>query len=478
MVRVLIFLIAIIPVYLSGSELYAADWAILPVRVSGISQNQVTRGPHLGLEASKNGYELARLAYQFTSIFSSNNLLEPQYVEEYYRQMKLSPGMKITVQQLQALVQKMDCEQILISSITERGGRYYIQSLVYYSSSNQLTDMITTSGVDLWFTLSRHLSERFKGLTIPQAIRQQKISPVVLVLDASGANYREIEELKKLVASISHPMIAVCSVDGTGALSDTRFMNSNRLTPLISRLRARKGAKHLNGFHRALECANQKITKVKTRKARTLLLVGASPGTSNDDTRLYSEFTRLTRNSLSLVVGTSALDTVSRNYWQKMVRNFTSQSANYEDVLYTQRILLTGAQQWLLGKRGDILYESPSAEINLRQQGTHIPAHMADNFKYSNMVGIYESLTKNKVLKHSNVEIMMRNTIVPFMKTELSSRNENENTEVRILLEIERKPFWVSMPRQAVFNSNGTLKIIKGQSYYFLLHFLQYHRQQ
>ncbi|MDH5717862.1 MAG: hypothetical protein OEZ22_09510 [Spirochaetia bacterium] len=441
----------------------------MPVRVAAINSAEIQYGPKLSIDNEKNSWDLSRLIYLYLKISYFNALVEPMKVETIFNQIKLSSQHKLTVSTLNKLNTYIDVDQMLLSQISKKGDYFEMESRIFYTYSKNLTDSLISKHKNIWKLIALHLEERFKNIKPPQIFEEHN-KPIIFGLDSSGGSYYEIKNIAEALKHIEASSYTICALDGYGKLSflppDKNWLTASKY---LKDLTVKGGSNYIENFNEITKCLS-KFVKYEKTKPLTIILTSGVPKSYDEKNYIKNFFRDYAKLSDLLILGTGKLNETDKDFWQSAADEFTRHGYSaYQDIIYSQKIGLKTGETWYIYKKGFKIFESKDSYLSKDDKAISVPVYKRNEYTPSNLLTVYEFLSKNQVINHSSININIPNQIFEIMKP-LSYNNENNIIEnVRLLIEVEKIPIWINMPKSQVYKDYTNLLINENEYYYFII---------
>jgi len=456
-------------------NVFAGKLAILPARILGVHSSQVKTGPHLFPKKSINSWEVAKFFSLYLKITGKKDIIPPSYVKGAYTKARLKPNKKITKNNLNQLGILLDTDQLMSIFIVKTKQGFRLESKIYYTASQTITDRLITKHTNFWQLISKHLQLRFPYNKLPISLQSRSTRPILFLFVASGSNYNEIKKLKQLIEKIDTLYSAACAINGRQNLSSSNIgRHPQIIKKFFNKLSTRGGSLYLKGFEKAIQCIQKKnpYQGNLNDKPYVISIVSSMPETDNERLLIKSKFRDLASKSDILILGSGNLSNEARNFWQNLSRELRSVSkSEYKDIIYQQKVGLSSGEEWYLYKRGFSLIESQSKILSKNQTGIELAIHLRKKFTSRRIKYIYKQISKNKVISSSRVKILLKDLILDFLGGGIYQNNKKEKI-LRVLIKVNQKPFWINIPKSSAYTRNGQLKLIRNKKYYFLLQLL------
>ena len=453
------------------STLFAKTWSILPIRTINIDNSAVRNGPILFKNRRRNAFELSSALHLYLKVLGKGSIVEPSYVESAFKKFRLNPLSKITKSDLNKIARYLDCDQLLLPKLIKSGNQFQLESKVYYATSNRVSDIIVTRHNNLWILLSKHILRRFQNLKVPDVLFPRATRPLLLILDASGSTYYDIKEIRKVVARADIRYSAACAVSGDGRLSFTKLgVHPRGIDYFLKKLRPSRGGNKLKSFYKAIECANRLNPYKGHREDRpkVVMLVSSVPNRRSAP-RTESLLRKLASRSSILILGNDALSEEMISYWRNLA-NSLSQTGDitYQNISYRQRLGFSSGDTWFVFKKGSRIFQGLNKQTRKANKGTLVPAKYRAKFNANGIAKTHNLMNQLNIVDRGQIDRLLLKPILRFIS---GGKNKADRSErrARVLLEVGRRPVWISLPGKALFNARGEKIIEKGESYHFLL---------
>ena len=455
-------------------SLEAAAWSVLPVYSEKIYQSY-NGGPRLFSETETNNWELAKLIRIWLLISGEGSVLSQDTLEKAYRRLALSSKRYLSERDLKEVARELDSEKFLVSRISRNKHNFVFLSRVYYKSSSSLTDTIQTKGKNLWILIQKHLEARFPKMASLKPVSSFSKSKILFLLDLSGTNYYVIRALTSFTRNLSSSNIGICAIDASGNISSLGLGYTRSQTiQFLNSLRPRGGGRYLKNFHRGLQCLESIRPKKnspqnKKNNIKTILMVSGIPRADQEKRRARLLLRRLSTRSEILIVGTTALRIPDRAFWEDISNELSPPSKHaYKDIIYRQRLGLSNGDEVYLFWEGNKILQSSSEEYHHSPQFQwRIPARYWLELEPEQIQRIYQRLSQNRVIASGKPDILVKETIIDHIGA--PKKKYWSLKTARILISLEKSNFWISIPKDSLYDRNGSPKVSIGESYYFML---------
>lgn len=404
------------------AALQAASWAVLPAGSGSLP---------LSFDRDKTEFETTSLMILFLKTTGMRNVAPLTEVKSAIQ--SLDNPRHLSERNLRDIARLTDSDRLLIPSIEYRNRVYNLKSSVYYLSSGQNTDILTTQSSNLKSAVSEHLRARFSRLK-EFSFSEEVSSDILFLLDSSGRNYREIRSLNKGLSSVEFRRAAVC----TGGRKSVSF-----LKPTDSRLRL---SRFLNSL-RTAELSYSQILKCGIRLSGSLkdpsiiMLVPELHSRSYEYRTVKMLSRRLNRRGRLLIFAGGSLSRDARDFWRTVG---AENGRAYRDILYRRNIGLADASSWYLFSEGSRLIESRNNYPDSSDNRIAVPAHRRSSYSYTKMIDFYSDLSGNRVISEGSLDILLPEQIA--RNSGYSSTDPKTGGSFRVLLISEGIPVWVSIP--------------------------------
>lgn len=463
----------IFQILLSGiaSAVDASSWAVLPVKNYSGDISNLTTGPSLPGESEKNSWELAKMMRLYLLSGQVYEVLPMARVEEYYKSRKMPGIRKLSVGDLSQIAQEVDADKLLLTSIHREGDQFRIVSQVYYRHSQIIGDQIAIKGDDFWLLLGQSAEKRFpKFRPLPNA--QNRKMHFIAGIDAQGKNYREVQQLANLTQRLTISLSSVFAMNGHQEIFEKEgILEKEELASYIRSIHSAGTDLNDNIYPVILRKLLEAAQASQTENVYTVLLVSGAP--QSDEARKVTNqlFRRIQNYSHLLVLGAGTLDQKSINYWHDLAAEHnTSRQLAYENIHYLQKFGLSTGHSVYIFQSGRALYESNkdkisgSHQIDLKKEDT-LALHP------DKIEAIYEKVAYSKVVSSGEVTIQFDEILLNFTN-QMVTFVDKKGESVRVLIEIDANPFWVSIPKQIALDPSGRLALQQENNTYLLLNII------
>lgn len=465
---------------LTSSALHAAGWAILPVKnwnTQALSKS-IAGGPTLQGTSQELSWELAQVMRVYLSAGMITNIIPLKEVKEAYKELRYTPQMTLTPQDLKKLAALLDADNLLLTNIYGEQKQVRVESSVYYAHSQIKADLISARGASFWEVFGKVCSQRFPSF-LPFTTNGEKGYDLILGIDAQGKNYRDIPHLKYALKLLSPERTAIASVDGRLNKQIFSFNSSKeKAIDFINRLSTRGSGREeqlytdLLGSLEAMLSpgSNESSNLASSQNRRLILIVGGRPSSLRAQKRVRSYIRKLRQHTKILILGTGGLSPNAREYWVDIAAELhLKRPVHYRDIIYRQKIGLSSGHELYLFKNGASLLESNTTSLQEAHQVPLNRVRLAQLTPY-NMVDLFQENSQARVISTKKVEIHVAPQIREFIAQK--QKDTPQDKSVRVLVEIQKKPFWISLPKEVYYDHKNRPRLQKGQNYYILLNML------
>jgi len=444
------------------SLLNAVNWAILPVRTNGLEYSPLYQNKQLNAEPS---WDLAKAIYLYMKAGNQKNILPVSRTEKFFNDNEINFKKALTGAELASIAEQIDAEKLLLTTISYENKRYSVSSKIYYAHSKLVTDVINGEGEELSIILDDIIRQRF-SLEFKVAVTQQSNTNLIIGLDANGKNYTEIEVLRSLMRTLDYAMISIESVDGYGKRYSLNFTSDDeKVDNYFQSLKIQGNDREDQLYYDLLVPLLDKLQREKTRPGLLLIVTGA-PRSFNMSQKVRSLLRQIASRSNLYIFGNGKLTPAEREFWTNMAaENNYNAKVNYLDIIYEQKIGLSSGHEVYLFKKGDQLLENSSNTV-IEAQSLKIKNEQIENFIPENLSKIFSETTGAKVVSSSSININLGSALAGMI---YKSKKENSpDKPIRILLDIDGSPFWITVPYNTVYD-NGQLLLSTDKFYYFFI---------
>lgn len=390
---------------LVSSALSADRWLVLPPRIE------------LQDQTAQPG-DLARAMALYLRVSRVGEIVQVAEAEACLKRANVTMAQKIAPETLRTVAKNCMAERMLLTRVRMKSSDFEITTKVYFRESDQLTDTLVTNGSDLNTTLGQNLSERFgKSPATPK-----ETSPDLIVAgDTYGGSYFDWPQLKNLFLSLDSVKSSFCYADARGKIQQLKPQaDKSRQKEFLEKLRF-EGSGSYSDANDLLDCA-VKAAAVARQEGRSAIVVFTPsdyPRDSRTQINLRSQVRRLARSGKIIIATSSNAGAETQNFWTRLVRELGENSI-YSPSAQRVKVGLASGQEWYIIRRGGRLFESREAEPQRFERGVVIPDKYAENTAASDLVKIYEALSKNKVVSAGNPEyygVPLRNSLAQVFKS-------------------------------------------------------------
>ena len=474
-IHLLLFFIVAAAIPLNADTL-----AILPFYSENIHPADVKKGPQIFKDTEKNDWEFAHLIYTMLKINKIDSLVKPEYIKKAYSALRLSSRRKLQLMDLKNIASEINSERILVSYIYKGKKGFSWRSSIYYKSSNILEDtIVTTDQKHLWELLGMHLKTRFSGHDFYEFSTSNQKNLVFFILNASGDHYDELQELKKILYSSSLlKNSGICAIAKNGKLFYKE--PSSSLNSFFQEMVSEGNSNFIKEIDRAAHCTlkmdhSQKVfNPLKKRRIKKLIiLVGDVPSSAKEVVMVKNYLRQLALRYKILIMGSSSLKSYDINFWEDTASEISSgKNIIYKNIPYRVKIGLSTGEEYYIVKEGKkIIQTSHPNHLNGSKIQFKVPSELWYLFHDQNIVSVYEKVSGNRVISKSKTNILMSEIILNFIGGKDQQRKFIHQSEkkVKLLIEMEKIPFWINLPLKSISKSKEGSQIKKGEIYYFLL---------
>lgn len=371
-------------IILLNSPLFADRWLILPPRIESEGAS--------GL----NGSDLARQMALYLRISRVGEIVSVTEAEGCLKQANLRMDGKIRPEELKAVATNCHSERMLLTRIRKKSGEFEVTTKVYFRESDRLTDTLVTSGSALLPLLGGHLGERF-GKT--PATPKESSADLIVAGDTYGGIYFDWIGLKSFFLGLDWVKSAYCLIDSHGKLQSSKLKGDRaNHKEFLDRLRY-EGSGFYGEADSLVRCAESAAaeTRREGRRAIVVLLTSESPRENRQQINLRAGLRRLARNAKVIIAPASTTHEAAQKFWIGIARELAENSA-YIPLAQKAKVGLASGQEWFIFRRNGRLYESRDAEPTEFKNGVRIPDKDAELVNPSDLISLYEKLSKNKVV--------------------------------------------------------------------------------
>ncbi len=457
---------------LTGS-LQASTWAVLPVKNYAGELSGVKTGPALSEDSEYNSWEIARMLRLYLQAGKIYQVIPMAKVEHAYETFKFTGIRKLSAGELAQLATELDVDHLLLTTVDKEGNQYRIVSHVFYNHSQIIGDQISLKGNDFWQIVGQIAENRFPRFTPLPSVRTGSIR-LIFGIDAQGKNFREIEQLGHYTMRLTMTSSSVVAMNGHGALEVSGTMRQkDDLAAYIGKIHA-AGADlsdriYITLLEKMIEQAEENPDPVANY---SVLLVSSAPVSDDARKKTSQLFRRLRSFSHILVLGAGVMDTNEESFWNDLASEHNaSRKILFERIHYRQKFGLSTGHSVFIYKIGRQLFESNGDLKSAHRM--EISKEEADRLLPHMIRDIYEKSAYAKVISSGETEILFEEALLDFTDQSLHfAGSPEQDRSARILIEINKNPFWISIPKQALYNSNGETVLAIDKTHYFLLNMI------
>lgn len=421
--RVLLFAVLLSP------PVFADRWLILPPRTEGEAA------------ASLNGPDLARQMALYLRISRVGEIVSVTEAEGCLKQANLSMSGKIRPEELRVVAQACHAERMLLTRIRRKSGEFEVTTKVYFRESDRLTDTLVTSGSTLHPLLGSHLSERF-GKT--PATPKESSADLIIAGDTYGGVYFDWTALKSFFLGLDWVKSAYCLIDSRGKLQSAKLKSDRaNLKEFVERLRF-EGSGFYGEGEALVHCAESAAHEARREGRRPIVvfLASESPRENRQQINLRAALRRLARQAKVIIAPASTTHETAQKFWSGIARELAENSV-YLPLAQKARVGLASGQEWYIFRRNGRLYESRDAEPKEFKSGVRIPDKDAELVNPSDLIPLYEKLSKNKVVSPGKPTVdaaqLTQNLVNAFRS------NDSEGAAWRVLLNQGGQNYYLSL---------------------------------
>lgn len=448
---------------ITGGELSAATWSVFPVRVHGEKKDLALFNKEIDDE--ELAWDLARLVPLFLESTHQYNVFPVSHVKLIFKELKIRYNSQLTLDQLRTISYKTDSDNILILEVYISPGQITIESRIYYTHSDKISDKYTFRGEDFYKTLGLALAERFQ-LDYSHLFIPGKEDNYCFALEASGPNMAEVKALAGFIREIDIHRSCAIAIDGYGKKSILKNATEKiSLLRFFDSLRP-QSIDTTDKIHFSLVTESENLIRDNRSTLNTLfLLVATAPHSSEMQQKVRATIRRLGNSHKVHLLGSGYLSRDDRAFWLSIASEQSTRfSIIYSDILYKQRLGIATGEEVTIVKKGFNLYETNNGMLDYAHQ-LQLDTGLFAIFKPDNMGQVFEKQTSTKVLTEYPVEI------TPVENNPVENPRSSEGEYYRILVDFQGTPFWVTYPKKE--GGSRTIVPEKGGNYFFLLNMRQ-----
>ncbi len=434
---------------LASTAVFSDRWLVLPPRLElGGQESTIAAG------------DLARAMALYLKVSRVGEIVQVAEAEGCLKQANTTMAQKIAPETLRAVAKTCMAERILLSRIRRKavGSRgdvirdsatpepsmaseFEITSKVYFREGDQLTDTLVTTGNDLNTALGQNLTERFSK---SPATPKESSADLVVAGDTYGGAYFDWPQLKNLFLSLDSVKSSFCFADGKGKIQTLKPQGDKALQKeFLEKLRF-EGFGSYSEADSLLDCAVKASARARQegRNAVTVFIPSDFPRDSRTQINLRAQIRRLARAGKVMIAPSSTATQEVQTFWQRLAREL-GENSSYLPSAQRARVGLATGQEWFIFRRGGRIYELRDAEAKRFEGGVVIPDKYAAQTAASDLVKIYEALSKNKVVTPGNAEYYgapLKDALAQAFKTAPSG-----TSDWRILLDQNGQTYYLSL---------------------------------
>lgn len=435
--------LTIISLTLTLTPLLAETWVIMPFQVRNMPSLE---DRELDFQDKTISIELAKAARLYLSIRGLKNIIPLKQVTEFVNNKNRNDQQDYTAEQLQSTAKKFFADYILTAQVSYSENYYFIESKVFYASSNLLTNPMQSKDGILLNNLSKHLNQRFSLNRFKLKSNQNKNKPLIILADVSGKNTQDFQEIVKTLSLYDPSSSSFCTVDGSGDLLKLDFSDHLKVTvPALKKVRAGGGGRYAIKQSKLWECARNYAKQQK--EAEIVALLGSMPAPkSRDFYNTKGSIRKLIESRRTLALLPSSLSAESRSFWNNSFKSVAELKGSYmEDVRYQLKAGLSNGTSLNIFQEGfkitGSLQNLPTSASNWQL----IPTQLQSNFRRSKLSKAYEIVTGNTVITNHEVQGNYQYHFQNFWNSEEST--SLVSNFYRSLLVFDNGSFWVSFPK-------------------------------
>lgn len=447
-------------------KIEAVSWALLPVKFNGYAHNHLANGPQFNPDDPDSGWQMAQLIRLYLGSNFVNTVLPMEAVKRSYKKNNLGLNADLTEYRLKDIAREIDTDKILLTEVFFSKSLVRIETRIFNTRSQTISDTLTISGEKFFETLGQSLQQRFQFIGNNFITKDERYY-YVFGLDASGKNYNEIHYLPNLISELDIDRSAGASVDGYGKnfiLKPTE--EKSTLLDYINHVKPQSTDTTDTLYAHMLESVIEMLDKAKNpdEKKISVLIVSSAPKKITARQKVNGFIRRVAHKSSLLILGNGKLSPDERNYWELMSTSNTK--VHYKDILYKQKIGLSDGNSIYLMKSGNKLLESNIGDVQYSHE-IFLNTDELRNYNQDTIVKTFETATQKTIVSPGKPEISYNISLLSdIIKT---SNRESREIKARVLLLIENKPFWIELPYKSIQDNEGKLILNNGEKYYFLL---------
>lgn len=413
---------------IATSGIFADRWLVLPPRVE-LTDVQV------------NPADLARSMALYLRVSRVGEIVQVAEAEGCLKQANITMAQKIAPETLRSVARFCMAERVLLTRIRRAGGEFEITSKVYFREGDQLTDTLTTTGAELNAVIGQNLTERFSK---SPATPKESSADLIVAGDTYGGSYFDWPQLKSLFLSLDSVKTAFCFADARGKTQLLKPQGDKaRQKEFLDKLRF-EGAGTYSDANDLMDCALKAAgaARQEGRNALTVFIPSDYPKDSRVQISLRAQVRRLARSGKIMIAPASGATADAQNFWSRLAREL-GENTVYAPSAQRIKVGLSNGQEWFVYRRGGRLYETREAEAARLERGVVIPDKLAEMTAATDLVKIYEALSKNKVVSSGTPEYYgaaLKNSLAQAFKT-----SPGGTSDWRILMDQNGQTYYLSL---------------------------------
>ncbi|MES0488794.1 MAG: hypothetical protein ABUK01_02310 [Leptospirales bacterium] len=454
-----------------STAIYSSTYAVLPVKIKQINSSHLQTGNRAEpIDNRLTPWELARTVYLYLKAGKVNNIIAPQKVEKVFRELGIHPNHGLSLGQLKTVAQKLDVDNLLITEITGSDKSFFITGTIYYSHSGLLTDEIQEKGYNAWELLGRYARIRFQSSFFVKFAASSRgfDIPLTIAIDARGRSFAELGPLSKALRLYPAGKSSVISVNGYNHVETSGVSHDKlKIIDYVQNIPCKGNDKDDNLYYTLLK--NIVPDEKSEKKSVILLVVSGAPRSDNSRQRVRGKLRILAQEHHVHIIGSPRMSPSERVFWKNAAAEKSSRMGiSYANIIYRQKVGLSSGHQFFLFLNGDDLYQNSiddfktAKKLNISKNGTI-------SVTPENATELYETFSGLKVITKYRPTALAHYSLEPIFSNATPTSEENS---VRVLLDIDGKPFWITLPRSQIFDRSGKLILEKEKTYYFMLYLL------
>jgi len=469
--RVIRTILILTGLFFFSTSAFASTYAVLPVKIKQInSSNLQTGNQGEPIDNRLTPWELARTVFLYLKAGKVNNIIPPEKVEQVFRDLNIHPNHGLSLGQLRTVANRLDVDNLLITEIYGSDKSFYVTGKVYYSHSGLLTDEIQEKGYNAWELLGRYARIRFQSsffLKFAASSRGQDI-PLTIAIDARGRTFAELEPLSKALRLYPTGKSSVVWVNGYNQVKNSGVSHDKiKISEYVQNIPCKGNDKDDNLYYTLLK--NIVPDEKSEKRSVIVLVVSGSPRSDTARQRVRGKLRMIAQEYHVHIIGSPRMSPSDRIFWKNAAAEKSSRMGiTYANIIYRQKVGLSSGHEFYLFLNGDDLYQNSiddyktAKKLNLAKDGTV-------SVTPENATELYESFSGLKVVTKYRPRALAAYSLEPIFADVAPVSEENS---ARVLLDIDGKPFWVTLPRSQIFDKSGKIVLEKEKTYYFMLSML------